>query len=78
MELAAAINNYIIYLGIFMNAKYLRRKNYMFEAMRMLSDERYVIEDNINLYTKTYSDKNKFLPKFLEKNELNKIFINKK
>ncbi len=61
-----------------MNAKYLRRRNYMHEVMRMLSDERFPIDRNINLYTKTYSDNNSCFPYFLEKNESDKILFNKK
>ncbi len=60
-----------------MNKKYLRRRNYMYEAIKIVSDKNYINNKNIYFSRSNFVDKNNFVLDFIEKSKSDGISSSK-
>ncbi len=60
-----------------MNKKYLRRRNYMYEAIKIVSDKNYINNKNIYFSRSNFVDKNNFVLDFIGKSKSDGISSSK-
>jgi hypothetical protein len=60
-----------------MNKKYLRRRNYMYEAIKIVSDKNYINNKNIYFSRNNFVDKNNFVLDFIGKSKSDGISSSK-